>query len=164
MYPRPALLRLVKLRFTRLRSEKHCFHDLLMTLDLRCRYSFSFAFCAKNAALALCAPSMPHDHAAGTPLLCSRCPQASLRSATGTTYGTAIQSASVSPQVNCCSRVSLRSTQGAVSNVKLLSAAVALTTPEPRHIPPPGGCRRMPRPKCRARKDAHGKRPARGRP
>ena len=49
----------------RLRSAKHCFRDLLMTLDRRCRYSLSLAFCAENAALALRAPSMPHDHAAG---------------------------------------------------------------------------------------------------
>ena len=49
----------------RLRSARHCFRDLLMTLDRRCRYSLSLAFCAENAALALRAPSMPHDHAAG---------------------------------------------------------------------------------------------------
>ena len=65
MYPRLARLRLVKLRFTRLRSANPFFRDLLMTLDRRCRYSLSLAFCAENAALALRAPSMPHDHAAG---------------------------------------------------------------------------------------------------
>ena len=40
----------------RLRSARHCFRDLLMTLDRRCRYSLSLAFCAENAALALRAP------------------------------------------------------------------------------------------------------------
>ena len=75
MYPRLARLRLVKLRFTRLRSANPFFRDLLMTLDRRCRYSLSLAFCAENAALALRAPSMPHDHAAGGGRhLCSRFP------------------------------------------------------------------------------------------
>ena len=46
----------VKLRFTRLRSANPFFRDLLMTLDQRCRYSLSLAFCAENAALALRAP------------------------------------------------------------------------------------------------------------
>ena len=40
----------------RLRSARHCFRDLLMTLDRRCRYSLSLAFYAENAALALRAP------------------------------------------------------------------------------------------------------------
>ena len=34
----------------RLRSARHCFRDLLMTLDRRCRYSLSLAFCAESAA------------------------------------------------------------------------------------------------------------------
>ena len=38
MYPRPARLRLVKLRFARLRSAKHCFLDILMTPDRLWRY------------------------------------------------------------------------------------------------------------------------------
>ena len=50
MYPRLARLRLVKLRFTRLRSANPFFRDLLMTLDRRCRYSLSLAFCAESAA------------------------------------------------------------------------------------------------------------------
>ena len=37
----------------RLSSARHCFRDLLMTLYRFCRYSFSLAFCAENAALAL---------------------------------------------------------------------------------------------------------------
>ena len=37
----------------RLRSARHCFRDLLMTLDRRCRYSLSLAFCAQNAVPAL---------------------------------------------------------------------------------------------------------------
>ena len=48
------------------RSARHCFRDLLMTLDRLCRYSLPLAFRAENAALALRAPSMPHDHAAGS--------------------------------------------------------------------------------------------------
>ena len=56
----------VKLRFTRLRSANPFFRDLLMTLDRLCRYSLPLAFRAENAALALRAPSMPHDHAAGS--------------------------------------------------------------------------------------------------
>ena len=51
--------------FVRLRRPKAAFRDLLMTFDRLCRYSLSLAFCAENAALALRAPSMPHDHAAG---------------------------------------------------------------------------------------------------
>ena len=66
------------------RSARHCFRDLLMTLDRLCRYSLPLAFRAENAALALRAPSMPHDHAAAGRHLCSRCPQAPLRPATGT--------------------------------------------------------------------------------
>ena len=50
MYPRLARLRLVKLRLTRLRSANPFFRDLLMTLDRRCRYSLSLAFCAESAA------------------------------------------------------------------------------------------------------------------
>ena len=46
----------VKLRFTRLRYANPFFRDLLMTLDQRCRYSLSLAFCAENAALARRAP------------------------------------------------------------------------------------------------------------
>ena len=38
MYPRPARLHLVKLRFARLRSAKHCFLDILMTPDRLWRY------------------------------------------------------------------------------------------------------------------------------
>ena len=38
------------------RSARHCFRDLLMTLDRLCRYSLPLAFCAENAALALRAP------------------------------------------------------------------------------------------------------------
>ena len=34
----------------RLRAAKHCFRDLRMMLDRPCRYSFSLAFCAQNAA------------------------------------------------------------------------------------------------------------------
>ena len=56
---------LVKLRFTRLRSANPFFRDLLMTLDRRCRYPLPLALRAENAALALRAPSMPHDHARG---------------------------------------------------------------------------------------------------
>ena len=38
------------------RSARHCFRDLLMTLDRLCRYSLSLAFCTENAALALRTP------------------------------------------------------------------------------------------------------------
>ena len=59
----------------RLHATNSFFRDLLMTFDRRCRYSLSLAFCAENAALALRAPSMPHDHAAGGGRhLCSRFP------------------------------------------------------------------------------------------
>ncbi len=64
MYPRSARLRLVKLRFTRLRSANPFFRDLLMTLARRCRYPLPLAFRAENAALALRTPP-PHGHAAG---------------------------------------------------------------------------------------------------
>ena len=48
------------------------------------RYWLSLAFCTENAVLALRAPSMPHDHAAGSCHLRSRCPYASLCSVSGT--------------------------------------------------------------------------------
>ncbi len=40
----------------RLRSANPFFRDFSVTLDRRCRYSLSLAFCAENAALALRAP------------------------------------------------------------------------------------------------------------
>ena len=62
MYPRPARLRLVKLRFARLRSAKHCFRNLSTAPDRLCRYSLPLAFYAENAALALRYPS--HNYSA----------------------------------------------------------------------------------------------------
>ena len=67
MYPRSARLRLVKLRFPRLRSANPFFRDLLMTLDRRCRYPLPLALRTENAALALRAPSMSHCPALAPP-------------------------------------------------------------------------------------------------
>ena len=59
------------------RSARHCFRDLLMTLDRLCRYPLPSAFRAENAAFALRAPTMPHAHAAGGRRFMARCVRAS---------------------------------------------------------------------------------------
>ena len=78
MYSRPARLRLRAVAPPKgSRSARHCFRDLLMTLDRLCRYPLPSAFRAENAAFALRAPTMPHAHAAGGRRFMARCVRAS---------------------------------------------------------------------------------------